>query len=243
MADGAEAGTVRSGTPDRGCTKAAEIAAEGVAFPPPGAPGKGPHNSWRNHFLTLLDRLPTPIAVCRADGGVLIANPAMAGEWGVAPGRLCGRNLLDLFRPRDTTQLDRLTEALRLGRRSRYPVAVGWRGTDGMARQGELSLDPVGDPSARPPALLALLKVREPAAPPPAPRGRVSPVEGRILALAAGGATTAAIGSALGLTVDGVNYHLSRLARRWQVQGRTALVARAYVLGVLEPGSWPPRAV
>ncbi|MFF9479834.1 PAS domain-containing protein [Streptomyces sp. NPDC014733] len=237
MADGAEPGTVRSGTPDGGGPRAAGNAPEEV--PPP--PGPAPQNPWRNHFLALLDRLPLPIAVCRADGGVLIANPAMAAEWGVAPGRLSGRNLLDLFRPRDTAQLDRLTEALRLGRRSRYPVAVGWRGTDGVTRQGELSLDPVGDPSARPPALLALLKVRE-SVPPPAPRGRVSPVEGRILALAAGGATTAAIGSALGLTVDGVNYHLSRLARRWRVQGRTALVARAYVLGVLEPGSWPPRA-
>ncbi|MFD9812214.1 PAS domain-containing protein [Streptomyces sp. NPDC059080] len=241
MADGAEPGTVRSGTPDGGGPEAAGDAPEAAPLPPPCPPGPAPQSPWRNHFLTLLDRLPTPVAVCRADGGVLIANPAMAAEWGVAPGRLCGRNLLDLFRPRDTAQLDRLTEALRLGRRSRYPVAVGWRGTDGVARQGELSLDPVGDPSARPPALLALLKVRE-SAPPPAPRGRVSPVEGRILALAAGGATTAAIGSALGLTVDGVNYHLSRLARRWRVQGRTALVARAYVLGVLEPGSWPPRA-
>ncbi|MFG2222877.1 PAS domain-containing protein [Streptomyces sp. NPDC048644] len=204
---------------------------------PGGAYRDGP---WRNYFLILLDRIPMPIAVCRADGRVLIANPAMAEQWGAAPGRLPGRNLLDLFHPRDTAQLDRLTEALRMGRRSRYPVAVRWRDrSQGLEREGELTVDPVGDPSVRPPALLALLRVRD-TAPPPPPRDRAGPVEARILALAAGGATTAAIGKALGLTVDGVNYHLTQLSRRWRVQGRTALVARAYVLGVLDRDSWPP---
>ncbi|WP_433859106.1 PAS domain-containing protein [Streptomyces kronopolitis] len=204
---------------------------------PAGPYADGP---WRNYFLILLDRIPTPIAVCTAHGEVLIANPAMATEWGAHPGQLRGRNLLDLFEPRAKAQLDRLTEALRLGRRSRYPIEVRWpAGPDGTAREGELTIDPVGDPSVTPPALLALLRVRE-SGPPPAPRGSASPVEARILALAAGGATTASIGTALGLTVDGVNYHLTRLARRWRVQGRTALVARAYVLGVLAPDSWPP---
>ncbi|WP_446750571.1 PAS domain-containing protein [Streptomyces sp. WZ-12] len=207
-------------------------------------PGPSPVNPFRDYFVMLLYRIPTPIAVCRADGEVLIANPAMAAQWGAVPGQLRGRNLLDRFRPRDPAQIVRIMEALRLGRRSRYPVRVRWRTAPGEPeRHGELTIDPVGDPSAEPPALLALLWEETgsaAAAPPPAPRAATSPVEARILALAAGGATTAAIGSALGLTVDGVNYHLTRLARRWRVQGRTALVARAYVLGVLDPGRWPP---
>ncbi|MGV4927741.1 PAS domain-containing protein (plasmid) [Streptomyces sp. BHT-5-2] len=203
--------------------------------------GPPPVGAYRDYFVMLLYRIPTPIAVCRADGEVLIANPAMAEQWGAVPGQLRGRNLLDRFRPRDRAQVARVMEALRLGRRSRYPVEVRWRTAPGEPeRQGELTIDPVGDPSADPPALLALLRVHEPTAPPPAPRAATSPVEARILALAAGGATTAAIGGALGLTVDGVNYHLTRLARRWRVQGRTALVARAYVLGVLDPDHWPP---
>ncbi|MFD8549660.1 PAS domain-containing protein [Streptomyces sp. NPDC059649] len=204
---------------------------------PAGPYADGP---WRNYFLILLDRIPTPIAVCRADGEVLIANPAMATLWGAAPGQLRGRNLLALFRPRAKEQLRRIAEAVRLGRRSRYPVQVHWRSAaDGTEREGELTVDPVGDPSGRPPVLLALLRATEDT-PPPAPRATASPVETRILALAAGGATTASIGASLGLTVDGVNYHLSRLSRRWRVQGRTALVAKAYVLGVLAADSWPP---
>ncbi|MFG3116399.1 PAS domain-containing protein [Streptomyces sp. NPDC048197] len=216
------------------------------AHPPSSGPAPvdpaGPYadGPWRNYFLILLDRIPTPIAVCRADGEVLIANPAMATLWGVAPGQLRGRNLLSLFRPRAKEQLRRIEEAVRLGRRSRYPVEVHWRSAaDGAEREGELTVDPVGDASVQPPALLALLRVTE-SAPPPRPRATASPVETRILALAAGGATTAAIGASLGLTVDGVNYHLTRLSRRWRVQGRTALVAKAYVLGVLAADSWPP---
>lgn len=229
-------GTAR-GAPGADADGAGKPACESGGIDPAGPYADGP---WRNYFLILLDRIPTPIAVCRAYGQVMIANPAMAAQWGAAPGQLRGRNLLDLFEPRAKAQLDRLTEALLRGRRSRYPVEVRWRaGSDGSVREGELTIDPVGDPSVHPPALLALLRVSE-TAPPPAPRGSASPVEARILALAAGGATTASIGTALGLTVDGVNYHLTRLARRWRVQGRTALVARAYVLGVLSADSWPP---
>ncbi|MGW7019583.1 PAS domain-containing protein [Streptomyces decoyicus] len=225
------------GAPDADGDGTGEPACWNTQIDPAGPYAGGP---WRNYFLILLDRIPTPIAVCRAYGEVLIANPAMAAQWGTVPGQLRGRNLLDLFEPRAKAQIDRLTEALRMGRRSRYPVEVRWRdASDGTEREGELTIDPVGDPSVNPPALLALLRVRE-SAPSPAPRGSASHVEARILALAAGGATTASIGTALGLTVDGVNYHLTRLARRWRVQGRTALVARAYVLGVLSPDSWPP---
>ncbi|MFV8131187.1 PAS domain-containing protein [Streptomyces syringium] len=200
--------------------------------------------AWRNHFLLLLDRIPTPIAVCRADGEITVANPAMAAEWGAVPGRLRGRNVLDLFRPRATAQLDRLGEALRLGHRSRYRVEVCWppADADGAEREGELLVDPVGEPSPTYPMLLVVLRVRAAGPPPPVapPEAEVSEVEARILALAASGATTAAVGKAVGLTVDGVNYHLARLTRRWRVSNRTALVAKAYVLGVLSPGQWPP---
>ncbi|MFE4859978.1 PAS domain-containing protein [Streptomyces sp. NPDC056670] len=196
--------------------------------------------AWRNHFLTLLDRIPLPIAVCAIDGEVHVANPAMAAEWGTTPGRLRGRSLRELFTPRSEGQLERLVDALRAGRMSRYPIEVTWPGRAGAERTGEFTIDPIktADPT---PVLLALLYVRdERPEPPPPPRVAVSEPQARILALAASGATTAVIGKALGLTVDGVNYHLTRLSQRWRVQGRTALVAKAYALGVLAPGRWPP---
>ncbi|MCP2165613.1 LuxR C-terminal-related transcriptional regulator [Goodfellowiella coeruleoviolacea] len=200
--------------------------------------------AWRNRALLLLDHLPMPVAACEPDGTILFVNPAMASEWSALPGQLAGRNALDLFRPVLAEDLRSIVDAIRLGRRSRYPISVSWTTPAGAERCGELTVDLISETSADHPHLLLLLRVAaepaEPAAAPPGPRVSVSPVEARVLALAAGGATTAQIARAVELTVDGVNYHLGRLSRRWGVANRAALVARAYVHGVLAPGVWPP---
>ncbi|NUR00053.1 MAG: PAS domain-containing protein [Streptomyces sp.] len=197
---------------------------------------------WRNRALTLFDRVSVPVAVCDAYGAVLLANPAMAAECGTTPGRLRGRDVLELFRPQEATQVERIAQALRLRHRSRYQVSVRWEGAGGGERFGELTADPVSDTVEETPALLVMLRVqgeREPLSEEPV---RVAPVEARILALLAGGATTARAAKETGLSADGVTYHLRRLSARWGASNRTELVARAYALGVLTPGVWPPGA-
>ncbi|MEV4860469.1 PAS domain S-box protein [Streptomyces ossamyceticus] len=192
--------------------------------------------------MALFDRIPMPTAVCDVYGRVVLANPAMATEWGATPGRLCGRDVLELFRPREATPVERIAQALRLRHRSRYPVSGRWDAADGVRRHGELTADPISDDPDTTPSLLVLVRVlgegteaaERPAAPP------ASPTEARVLALPAGGATTARTARETGLTVDGVNYHLRRLSARWSATGRTELVARAYALGVLASGVWPP---
>ncbi|MEV6942575.1 PAS domain-containing protein [Streptomyces sp. NPDC051172] len=197
---------------------------------------------WRNRALTLFDRVSVPVAVCDAHGAVLLANPAMAAECGTTPGRLRGRGVLELFRPQEATQVERIAQALRLRHRSRYQVSVCWEGPDGGERFGELTADPVSDTVEETPALLVMLRVRGEREPPGADPVRVAPVEARILALLAGGATTARAAKETGLSTDGVTYHLRRLSTRWGASNRTELVARAYALGVLTPGVWPPGA-
>nr|WP_308298853.1 PAS domain-containing protein [Streptomyces sp. GESEQ-35] len=195
---------------------------------------------WRNRALLLFDRVSVPVAVCDVYGSVLLANPAMATECGTAPGRLRGRDVLELFRPQEATQVERIAQALRLRHRSRYQVSVRWQAPGGGERYGELTADPVSDTSEDTPALLVMLRVlgeREAGSDTPV---RVAPIEARILALLAAGATTAHAARETGLTVDGVNYHLRRLSARWNAANRTELVARAYALGVLTPGVWPP---
>jgi PAS domain S-box-containing protein len=196
---------------------------------------------WRNRALTLFDRVSMPVAVCDVYGAVLLANPAMAAECGTTPGRLRGRDVLELFRPQEATQVERIAEALRLRHRSRYQVSVCWRAPGGAQRHGELTADPVSDSVEDTPTLLVMLRVlgeREPG--PEAEPVRVTPVEARILALLAGGATTARAARETGLTADGVTYHLRRLSARWGAANRTELVARAYAFGVLAAGVWPP---
>ncbi|WP_394297986.1 PAS domain S-box protein [Streptomyces griseus] len=196
---------------------------------------------WRNRALMLFDRVAVPVAVCDVYGDVLLANPAMAAECGTTPGRLRGRAVLELFRPQEATQVERIAQALRLRHRSRYQVSVVWRAPDGRERYGELTADPVSDTVEETPALLVMLRVigdREPR--PEEPAVRVTEVEATILALLAGGATTVRAARETGLSSDGVTYHLRRLSARWGAANRTELVARAYALGVLATGVWPP---
>ncbi|GAB2724379.1 LuxR C-terminal-related transcriptional regulator [Kitasatospora kifunensis] len=206
---------------------------------------------WRNRTILLFDHIPLPTAFCSLDGVIRLANPALAAEWGLLPGRLTGRNILDLFHPRTTPRLRSLAEAVRLQRRSRYPIEVSWTpaggnggssGAAGGERHGEMTVDLVSDgPDSQPNLLLHLRVLATPPPPPPPPAApAVSAIEARILALAAAGATTARIAAETSLSVDGVNYHLGRLARRWGTTNRTALVAHAYVTGVLAPNTWPP---
>jgi len=197
---------------------------------------------WRNRALTLFDRVAVPVAVCDVYGDVLLANPAMAAECGTTPGRLRGRDVLELFRPLEAEQVERIAEALRLRHRSRYEVSVRWEAPGGAERFGELTADPVSDTVEDTPALLVMLRVQGEREPRTGAPVHVSPVEARILALLAHGATTAKAAKETGLTTDGVTYHLRRLSARWGASNRAELVARAYALGVLTSGVWPPGA-
>ncbi|MEU6773246.1 LuxR C-terminal-related transcriptional regulator [Streptomyces sp. NPDC046759] len=195
---------------------------------------------WRNRFLRLLDRSPAPTAISRPDGSLLIANPSFSALWGLTPGQIRDRNLVDLLVSTDEDSLRKLSEGLRYGRRFRYPIPVEWD-TEGLTRTGQLTVEPVSDEFLTPTLLMTFLHVTDRAHDMERELAHaLSPQEGRILALVASGATSALIARSVGLTPDGVNYHLSRLCRLLRVPNRTALVAKAYVLGLLPPASWPP---
>ncbi|MFG1667763.1 helix-turn-helix transcriptional regulator [Streptomyces sp. Y7] len=214
-----------------------------VDLPSPPQPDSASALFWRNLFSDLFDRLPMLVAICTDQGIILWANAAWAAEWGLLAGSLRGSAVCGFLRPETPAQLRSIEEAVRLHRRSRYPVSVRWTTARGVERRGEMIVEMIEDATPGEPKLLLTVQA-EIAAPdqpsPVSPAGRVTETESRILALTAGGATTAQIASLLGLTPDGVNYHLKHMSRRWGVSGKPALVARAYVEGVLDPGHWPP---
>jgi PAS domain S-box-containing protein len=185
---------------------------------------------WQNRFLALLHRTPLPTAICRPDGTITLANPAFAAVFGGTPARVRGRLLTDLMRPGVRIDYERVLEDLRTRRRTRRTVPVTW---DGGA--GDATVQVVDDEEG-----IALFFTLQPHPRPVQDPPRLSDREREVLRLVAGGATSAQAAAALGLTADGVNYHLTRLSTRLQVPNRLALIARSYALGLLDPTTWPP---
>ena len=70
---------------------------------------------------------------------------------------------------------------------------------------------------------------------------RLSEVGARVLEGIAAGASTAQLAHRLFLSKQGIEYHVSAMLRAFGVANRSELVARAYVVGVLAVGVWPPQ--
>ncbi|GAA2787949.1 PAS domain-containing protein [Crossiella cryophila] len=193
---------------------------------------------WRNRFLALLDRISVPAAVCLPDGTLSMLNPEFAALLGSSPGRLHGTVLTTLMQARDQEKHDRLMREFASGARGRRRLAVRWKPRRGsVERTGELTLQLVKDVETG----LLLTLAADPEQPPPAEVSpEISSREAEIITRVAAGDTTAAIAAAVGLTPDGVTYHVTRLCQRFDAANRTALVARAYATGVLDASVWPP---
>lgn len=184
---------------------------------------------WRNRFLALLDRTPVPTAICQPNGAIAVANPAFAEVLGIRPGELRDRHVLEFFQAKVRRDYEKLVAGLERGGRARLVIAVQFPGG-----AGELTVQAVSDDEGS--GLLITLRIT------PVPSDvQLTDRESEILRLIAGGSTSARVAAELGITGDGVNYHLTRLSERFGVPNRTALVARAYSLGLLDPISWPPR--
>jgi len=65
--------------------------------------------------------------------------------------------------------------------------------------------------------------------------------ETRVLELVAMGLSTGEIAQHQWVTPAAVTFHIGNLLRKLGADNRTGMVARAYALGVLMPGTWPPR--
>ncbi|GIF12841.1 hypothetical protein Ate01nite_28730 [Actinoplanes teichomyceticus] len=91
--------------------------------------------------------------------------------------------------------------------------------------------------------LIVLVRSRRPAPAPTVAGTRVlSRLDARILEGVAAGASTMQLASQLYLSRQGVEYHVSAMLRKLNAPNRPALVSRAYELGILAVGVWPPRA-
>jgi PAS domain S-box-containing protein len=201
------------------------------------------HENMIDTTLALFDRGWTPTVVTDPAGFVRDANPATARLTGRPAESLAGVPLDQLIPPEACTLLagrraarpDGYADALATVRRSdgrRVPVrAVTW---------------PAGAPGDD--VICCLFPLVPAPAPNPAHQATapdqpsLTAAEARIIEGLALGLTNVELGRELHLSRQGLDYHIGRLRRKLAARSRAALVARAYVTGVLDPAAWPPRA-
>ncbi|PRY39617.1 PAS domain S-box protein [Umezawaea tangerina] len=70
---------------------------------------------------------------------------------------------------------------------------------------------------------------------------RFTGMGGRVLEGVAAGVSTMQLATQLYLSRQGVEYHVGAMLRALEVPNRASLVSKAYELGILSVGVWPPR--
>ncbi|MER6129722.1 LuxR C-terminal-related transcriptional regulator [Streptomyces sp. NPDC001795] len=159
---------------------------------------------------------------------------------------ICGRSIYEILHPSARNILPKHFSRLSNGHGSRFVErVVAIRGHDrvfsaeitGIAVKGEsdnlsgvvVLMSPQDEPAEA---------ANRPAKPTPV----LTALDARILEGVATGASTVQLASRLYLSRQGVEYHVGLMLRRFKAPNRAALVSRAYSMGVLTVGSWPPRA-
>jgi DNA-binding CsgD family transcriptional regulator len=66
-------------------------------------------------------------------------------------------------------------------------------------------------------------------------------LDAQVLEGVAAGVPTTRLAKRLNLSRQGIEYHIGRMLRKFGAANRTALIAKAYSLGMLSADSWPPR--
>ncbi|WP_405575537.1 PAS domain-containing protein [Streptomyces sp. NBC_01167] len=179
---------------------------------------------------------------------VRLTPDGRVSEAGAAVAEILRVRLSDLIgRPADTllvdvperTILHGVWEDLISGRRRSARTSAMLIDGEGMHRRARLHLSTVGGTAPGVSGVWAVVThfgLRHQAQP------SLTAAQVRILALLATGHSNAEIAEELHLSRQTVDYHLRRLRVLLEAPTRPALVARAYVLGILAPQAWPPRS-
>ncbi|MFJ9411276.1 LuxR C-terminal-related transcriptional regulator [Streptomyces sp. NPDC101393] len=174
---------------------------------------------------------------------VLAAPPSESAT--TAPD-VCGRKFRDLVHPSVRQPLMGQFERLLKGRRDRFAAHVVALRPTGDAFTGSLAATAVSGAAHDPASVLVVMRSGQGEEDDAvvAPRKKLlSEIDARILEGIAGGLSTIPLASRLYLSRQGVEYHVTGLLRKLKVPNRAALVSRAYAMGVLTVGTWPPRVV
>ncbi|MEV4616773.1 LuxR C-terminal-related transcriptional regulator [Kitasatospora sp. NPDC049258] len=175
------------------------------------------------------------------------ANEEFFWQFGGSSTDLCGRTFSDLVHPSVQQPLLRQFSGLIEGRRDRFATDVIAVGPDDETFTTPLTAVMVRGGAPDESSILVMM-----------PSGRtdtgeseivsgrkklLSEIDARILEGIAAGVSTVPLAARLYLSRQGVEYHVTCLLRKLRVPNRAALVSRAYSMGVLKVGIWPPKVV
>ena len=192
----------------------------------------------QDELAVLFERSGTSMATLDERGLVLAIDPDLARRAGPFPQQPRGRPFAAVLHhssrlpfQRAWTQLAQgsaaqLAQRLTVGVATPFPArvtTVAARHADGRLASAVVIVEREGDRDV------------------PSERIQLTSVAARVLEGVAAGASTAELATRLYLSRQGVEYHVATMLRTFGAANRSALVARAYVLGVLIQGAWPPR--
>ncbi|MFF4407401.1 LuxR C-terminal-related transcriptional regulator [Streptomyces sp. NPDC001262] len=175
------------------------------------------------------------------------ANQEFFRQFNVSSEELCGRSIRDVVHPSVQQPLMRQFSNLLEGRHQRFvtPVIAVGRGEE-SAFTVPLTAVAVRGGLPGTTAIVVMMPTTRSAEGARVVTNRkkiLSEMDARILEGIAAGISTVPLASRLYLSRHGVEYHVTCLMRKLKVPNRAALVSRAYSMGVLKVGIWPPEVV
>lgn len=195
-------------------------------------------------FRHLFEHSGVSIALLNPELRVRRANADLVAMLGRAVTEVAGIEFADLVHTSAEGQLRTRFEDLRAGRCSRFTEHATVRRADGTKVACALTAVRVSDADHVTTSVVVVLLVDpdHDEAGSAAPRKKMlSDVDARVLEGVAAGTSTIQLATELYLSRQGVEYHVSAMLRRLRVPNRSALVSRAFAMGILKAGVWPPR--
>jgi PAS domain S-box-containing protein len=201
-------------------------------------------------FRSLFEDSGLGMASLGTDLAIRDANPAFSQLFDRRPDGVLGRNFFELLHPGTHPVLRRQFERLTDGRRTSFTDRMVAMRPCATVFTGEMTGVAVREGAQRAAAVIVLVRRDRAAAPSGASedtlvaQGRLlTEMDARVLEGVARGMTTVQLAARLYLSRQGVEYHVTTLLRRLNAPNRAALVSRAYAVGVLGVGSWPPQVL
>jgi PAS domain S-box-containing protein len=205
-----------------------------------------PHGNKNDIFRSLFEQSGLCMASLDRDFKVCEANSDFYAQFGRSAKDTCGREFEDFLHPGIQSRVRRQFDGLAGGHRSRFVShIVGVRRNEAVF-SAELTVIAVHGADSRIDSAVALVKPEKEAGEDQVLAGQtkvLTALDARILEGVASGVSTVDMATKLYLSRQGVEYHVSSMLRRLKAPNRAALVSRAYSMGLLSVGSWPPRVL